>query len=367
MSIYTTPLQFGYILGLSMAMLFWVRGWREERLSDSILGWVMFFLAIEIQDYTFGFAGINYLWNELNGFPRGTALLFGPAVYFYLRAQINRSFSLHQGHLMHLLLWFIPFAAELIIFLMGKEYVESWQSSTIHHLIRIPRLLIVWGSYVYYFSKSLRLYKDYREWAQNQYANQELISFIWFRNLLYFMIIGILFKESMGLIDSFFGLDFYQDWWWNLAMVGIIFYVGILGYAQVQIDKITYQAISTNEAVTTSYSKIEEFSNWKSKIESYMNEEKPYLDQQLNLKSLASQFKTNPSIMSAAINSCFGKNFNDFVNEYRVKEFLNISKQTELAHYTLLALALESGFNSKSTFNRAFKKVTGQTPNEIKR
>ena len=62
--------------------VFLVRGYREGRLSDTLLGWLMFILAMELQDYTFGFAGINILWDELNGFPRGVSFLFGPVVYF---------------------------------------------------------------------------------------------------------------------------------------------------------------------------------------------------------------------------------------------------------------------------------------------
>lgn len=364
MSIYTTPLQFGYILGLSMAVLFWIRGYREERLSDKMLGWVMFFLAMEVQDYTFGFAGINFLWDQINGFPRGTALLFGPALYFYLRSQINRDFKLEKGHLWHLLLWFIPFIIELIIFMNGAHTVQKWQSSSIHHYLNYPRQLLLWGSYIYYFSKSLALYKEYREWAKNQFSDQEMISFIWFRNLVYFMIFGILFKELFGLTDSILDLDFYQDWWWNLAMVAIIFYVGIWGYSQAQPAEILYQA-NEKESPQSTKESIEDLSQWRSKIERIMTEHKPYLEAQLSLKTLAQMLKTNPSILSAAINQNFRKNFNDFVNEYRVNEFLTLSKEVDYQHYTLLALALECGFNSKSTFNRAFKKLKGQTPKEL--
>ncbi len=367
MSIYTTPLQFGYFLGLSMAILLWYRGWKEERLSDILLGWVMFFLSMEIQDYTFGFAGINYLWNEMNGFPRGTALLFGPAIYFYLRAQINKNFKLHRGHLKHLLAWFIPFAIEFIIFLLGKESVDAWQNSVFRSSISWPRTFLVWGSYIFYFYKSLQLYQTYRSWAINQYSNQDVISYHWFRNLIYFMIIGILFKESMGLVDTFFQLDFYQDWWWNLAMVAIIFYVGIWGYSQQQTYGPAYEKTDSEEPTNIEAQQMPEVDEWREKIENHMRSQKPFLDPQLNLRTLSGQLNTNTSILSAAINRCFGKNFNDLINEYRIEEFLLKSKDESLAHYTLLSLALDSGFNSKSTFNRAFKKATGKTPNEINR
>jgi len=366
MSIYTTPLQFGYFLALSMAVLLWIRGHRQERLSDKLLGWVMFFLAMEIQDYTFGFAGINVLWNELNGFPRGTALLFGPSVYFYIRAQVNRSFKFKKQDLLHLLPWFIPFVIYLVIFLMGPKQVQAWQESKLHHMMSWPNTIVIWTSYAYYFYKSLSLYHSYRNWAQNQFSDQELISFKWFRNLLYFMIIGILFKESMNLIDSFMDLDFYQDWWWNLAMVGIIFYVGIWGYSQHQPSQISFDSDDPGLSMQTDKPK-DDLSNWQNRIEAVMNDSRPWLESSLNLKTLSTMLGTNPNILSAAINKNFNKNFNDFINEYRIKEFLSKSQDPNYAHYTLLALALDSGFNSKSTFNRAFKKATGKTPKEIER
>lgn len=75
-----------------MVLLFWWRSAQEECLSDRLLGWAMFFIAIQLQGYTFVFSGINVLWEELNGFSRGVDLLFGPAVYFYLKSQTNRGF-----------------------------------------------------------------------------------------------------------------------------------------------------------------------------------------------------------------------------------------------------------------------------------
>lgn len=72
----------------------------------------------------------------------------------------------------------------------------------------------------------------------------------------------------------------------------------------------------------------------------------------------------NTSILSKAINQGFGKNFNDFVNEYRISEVKDRLGKSDLDRMTLLGIALDSGFNSKATFNRAFKKYTGMTPNQ---
>jgi AraC-like DNA-binding protein len=89
-----------------------------------------------------------------------------------------------------------------------------------------------------------------------------------------------------------------------------------------------------------------------------------FLDPEISLSELAARLKTNNSLLSAAINQHFGKNFNDFINYYRVVAFQAAVKSPKNQHLTLLAIALDCGFNSKATFNRAYKKVTGNAPSE---
>ena len=143
MSLYTTPLQFGYFFSLIMWLLFLIRGYREQRLSDKLLGWIMFILATELQDYTFGFAGINILWNELNGFPRGLQLLFGPVVYFYFRAQVNRNFRLQRKHLLDFLPYTIAFLYEFVFFVQGPDAVAYLQSSTHFEVLSYVNALVL--------------------------------------------------------------------------------------------------------------------------------------------------------------------------------------------------------------------------------
>ena len=83
----------------------------------------MLILALELQDYTFGFAGINFLWNEMNGFPRGVSLLFGPVVYLYFRSQINRSFRVDKRARLHFVPYAIYFVYHIIFFVQGPEAV----------------------------------------------------------------------------------------------------------------------------------------------------------------------------------------------------------------------------------------------------
>jgi AraC-like DNA-binding protein len=103
---------------------------------------------------------------------------------------------------------------------------------------------------------------------------------------------------------------------------------------------------------------------WKPKIISLLQDEKIYEDPELSLTQMAKQLKTNPSILSKTINQGFQLNFNDFINNYRIEAVKEKLQAGEQKTQTLLGIAYDCGFNSKATFNRAFKKVTGTSPKE---
>jgi AraC-like DNA-binding protein len=95
-----------------------------------------------------------------------------------------------------------------------------------------------------------------------------------------------------------------------------------------------------------------------------MTEEKPFTKPELSLDDLAGRLSLSPNQLSQVINEQFGKNFWDLVNEYRIREVEAQFQRGMHRKQTLLAIALDAGFNSKASFNRAFKKFTGQTPSE---
>ena len=96
----------------------------------------------------------------------------------------------------------------------------------------------------------------------------------------------------------------------------------------------------------------------------FMEEEKPFLDNQLSLRQLADDLEVNTNYLSQVINERHGKNFVEFVNEYRVSALKEKLENPENRQFTLLSLAFDCGFNSKTTFNTAFKKITGLTPSQ---
>lgn len=103
----------------------------------------------------------------------------------------------------------------------------------------------------------------------------------------------------------------------------------------------------------------------KTKLEKLMLEETPHINPKLTLSDLAFMTGTNTHELSRVINQGFGKNFNDFVNSYRVHDFKAKMSDQSFANHTFLAVAFMVGFNSKTAFNRSFKKLTGETPGEF--
>jgi AraC-like DNA-binding protein len=165
-----------------------------------------------------------------------------------------------------------------------------------------------------------------------------------------------------------------------LAFSTIPYFLGYFAIHQPEIFKLPTQPISflkpndepsiiIQDALTPLVEKepelLENLSNYKEKVEGYMKKNKPYTNPGLTLNELAQKLKLTPHLLSKIINEGYDKNFFDFINEYRIEEFKQRFEDPRNRQYTMLAIAFEVGFNSKTSFNRAFKKMTQQTPREF--
>lgn len=104
---------------------------------------------------------------------------------------------------------------------------------------------------------------------------------------------------------------------------------------------------------------------YSDRLLTYVQEKEPYLDSNLSLRSLAEQIDIHPNQLSWLLNESIGKNFNEFINQYRFETFKTIVQNPENANLTIEGLAYDSGFNSKTVFNTYFKKETGLTPKQF--
>jgi AraC-like DNA-binding protein len=97
-----------------------------------------------------------------------------------------------------------------------------------------------------------------------------------------------------------------------------------------------------------------------------MDIKKPYLNSDLTLKDLAAELSISQHNLSEILNTQLNRNFYDFVNGYRIEEVKRRMSDLESEKYSLLAIAYDSGFNSKSAFNTIFKKQTNVTPSQYR-
>ncbi|NRB64110.1 MAG: AraC family transcriptional regulator [Saprospiraceae bacterium] len=103
------------------------------------------------------------------------------------------------------------------------------------------------------------------------------------------------------------------------------------------------------------------------KLLSFIDDERPFLNPELSLRLLAKSLSIHPNQLSWLINEYHGKNFNEFINQKRIAHFKTLVVNPKNSHISLIGLAYESGFNSKTVFNTVFKKEVGMTPSQYQR
>ena len=138
-------------------------------------------------------------------------------------------------------------------------------------------------------------------------------------------------------------------------------------YATFQRKLFPSESFNASDTIQKKKSLLDEKSlvNYREKLLSHLENDKPYLDADLSLRSLANQIDIHPNQLSWLLNESLGSNFNKFINRYRVETFKKLAKDPDNAHVTILGLAYDSGFNSKSVFNAYFKKEVGITPRQF--
>ncbi len=173
-------------------------------------------------------------------------------------------------------------------------------------------------------------------------------------------------------------------WWFYLLYSLILYYIAITGYSNENETKIGFEMsvfdtkpiflldenqLSNDNLIDIQNNDLKpenspEIDAWKTKIETLIQSEKLYQNPELSLTEIAKKLESNSNIISRAINQGFAMNFNDFINNYRIEAVKEMFQKGEHKKSTLLGIAYDCGFNSKATFNRAFKKNTGFTPKE---
>ena len=386
-----------FVHGLVYAILLWRKGIVNETRSDKWLSIFLFLCILYIAPWMIGFAG----WYDTQPYrdilfylPFQQLYFIGPVIFFYVQSLLNPSFRFGKKEWLHLLpgILYLLFSIIMVVTdkLVLKKYyfLANGQDPDFDTWYQLTGF----ASMLFYFFLSLRYYNLYKKLIVQVVSYAELVSFRWVRNFLVAFLIMLFVKIVFFILEEITDLSYWDTWWYFLVFAILFYYIAISGYANSVETKVAFKphlltyrptlllnyspSLTLTESVTEEAEIIaigpaskdsvadEVLTEWKPKLLGLLQEEKIYEDPELSLTQVAKQLQSNPSFISMVVNRGFELNFNDFVNQFRIEAVKEMLKKGEHKKQTLLGIAYECGFNSKATFNRAFKKVTGLTPKE---
>ncbi len=326
--------------------------------ANRFLALLLFSISSWLIDGLFRLANLYGQDAGLYFLPIFYSLGFGPLIYFYVRSLTDSRFRFTRRHWWH----FLPVAlqAGLYIFLTLQPYsFRNWFWQTIHYPFTYRvEFDGTWLSLLIYVGLSLRLLRGYGRYVRENFSETSELTLRWLRVLL----IGLVlicgqWTYEMVLRDRFNSYYTHDDSYWMLgvALIGM----GVVGLRQRSMAQMEFVE---PESAPVDKPTPEVNADYLDRVRRAMDVDKLYLNPTLTLTELAQHVGLNPKVVSQVINVGMNQSFNDFVNTFRVSEVKERLKTDDLNRFTLLGIAFESGFNSKTTFNRIFKEHTGQSP-----
>lgn len=384
-----------FIHGLVYAILLFRKGVVNETASDKWLSLFLLLCILYICPWMTGFAG----WYDTQPYrdmlfytPFQHLYFIGPVIYFYVQSLFNPSFRFGRKDWLHLIPGILYLLFSAVMFITDKLVLNDYyflangadpDFDTWYQLSGFVSMII-------YFFLSLRYYQLYRKLMMQVISYADHVLFRWVRNFLVAFLVMLILRLLFFVLGEL--IDYaYKGFWWYFLFFGISFYyIAITGYANSIETKIPFRPggpgfpgtvllLPATKEQPESITEVAELisvepvlkkepdellSGWKEKVLEQMNLYRAFEDPELTLATLARELKTNPALISRTINQGFEQNFNDFVNQFRINAVKEMMEKGEHKRQTLLGIAFDCGFNSKATFNRAFKKATGKSPKE---
>jgi AraC-like DNA-binding protein len=355
----------GILLGVFVIILINSKSGRKTRANTFL---TILLAALTFSVFHLRFAGEVITHFSFKAYSLGdpTFLLIGPLLWFYVVELTGGRIRFNGTALAH----FVPF---LFIVFCSISFGSSLSDTPITRLLdRHPRLpyTIFWMIMVVQFSGYQFLiqkkWREYQRLIRQEVSNTEDINISWVR-----FFTGVFLIVNFSFLISLFAVIHFNVITWVWKSVGVILSLSIfaLGYKGILQKEILLSETSSKSGPIEPRAQVDQKPDHIliEKLQQYMKKEKPFLDPELSLSTLAKVMGLNRNQLSQLINSDIGENFYDFINKYRVEEVKRLMTDPQKQHYNLLGIALEAGFKSKSTFNLIFKRFTGLTPTEYKK
>ncbi|GJH40114.1 transcriptional regulator [Capnocytophaga sp. HP1101] len=371
----------GIFLCFFLAILLFTK--QPKSLSDKVLGVWLVCIGIYLLNYYLHYLGYWAKYPHLVGATHPFPLLFAPFAYLYVSVCSREQQRFVWRDSLH----FIPFVltyALMFPFLFGytaqeKAMIDNADyNSEFQWFFTCSFIGFIVVSAVY-FVLAYRKINTYQRVIGDHFAYNEGISLQWLQLLL----VG--FVLIAGLLVAVYVLEYSLEieLGFNVELVPFALFVvliGLIGFWGIRYQGIFSKETSDksgegdklnnlDEQVKTpeyrkSGLKTDEAAALHQQLLTLMQSQKPYLEPKLSLAQLAEMLGVLPNHLSQIINQYEQKNFYDFVNGYRVEEFITLVRNDKNRNFSLLGFAYEAGFNSKSSFNQVFKKLKDVTPSQ---
>ena len=381
---------------------------QSNQTANRLLAVTMLAFSIGLASVVYYAAGLEQEFPHFFGASHPMPFLYGPLIYLYAVTAADRNRRLTWRDALHL----VPFLATVVtglpIYLMsGADKIALYhrlQSGDVPPLIAIATpLKLVSG--VIYATITLIFLRRHRERVKDSYSSVERVNLRWLMWLgtaaagIWALAVAVNVLESAGVARAERGDDFIA-----LAMAVLVYCIGYMGLRQPEVFRYEtaehrvpaeLRAVERpapaaepvepeptkplppprlhmvdREPVVPRYERSgltdREAARLAETLLTVMDRDRPWRDSDLTLADLADRLSTTPHKLSEVLNSQVGQTFYDFVNGYRVREVQRRIAAGDAQRVTMLALALDAGFASKSTFNVVFKKHTSQTPSDYR-
>lgn len=355
----------GIVQGFYMAFL--LNHNKRQNVANKYLAVLLSVMSISIAHSVFIIPEISGTLKDTFRIKEPFLMLVIPLIWMYVKKleQPHFCFSVKLG--LHFLPFILFMSVHFPAFIHGSNSVWArflTQHATAFNGTIWSVLLVQYSVYLY---QILKITRKVKMKAQQEFSNIEHVDISWLSTFLYafiivFVILAIMFIGAMHEFDT--------EWLNPLVSIVFTLAIFILGYKglfQQSIFSNTDAVDSLQETTSKEISKpLINDKALSDNLLKYMESNHPYRDAELTLTSLATQVNMSRNQLSEVINSRLGSNFYDFINKYRVEEVKQLMNDPKCKDFTILAIAFDAGFPSKSTFNAVFKKFTGLTPSEYR-
>lgn len=363
---------------LTLSFLIWLKKKREQADYLLSLELLLMFLVIILYNYH---DELHFFSPILTFASFYIAYLVLPIFYLYIKSASTGyvNFSRWKNWIS-----FVPFLVVMCLFgfnfIIHDRAVQEILTTQIMGDVyprwyKIVYYGMFFGVFPYYLLASFRLLQRHENYILTKFSYKEDVSLAWLNRFLWgeglvwvaFLIFEVLAHNFFQIVGE--GLGFQAAF---IILIACMIYLGIYGlrFQGVFMDREVERTLVSLEEKeeTTKYQSsslnVNKAKEYEERLQNFMIAEKPYLESKITISELAQRMNIPVNHLSQVVNEQFNQNFFDFINNYRVKAFQQLVQERDVQQYTLLALAYEAGFNSKSSFNAIFKKTAGMTPSE---